>query len=183
MSNRKNGDDVHLVVLTHGLNGSALDKKYLKERLEEKYNRQTGTRVVPYVADVNHASTWDGVEVCARRIADKLLKIAGWPWNVDKTTENENIRDSTDADKEETSSGPYISKISLIGHSLGGLINVCLAGYLNSLTNGEFYRSIQAVNFITVATPWLVSTEQPWYIKAGIHAGAVGQTGKDLLAV
>jgi hypothetical protein len=38
---------VHLVVLTHGLNGSALDKKYLKERLEEKYNRQTGTRVLP----------------------------------------------------------------------------------------------------------------------------------------
>ncbi|CAG8592705.1 141_t:CDS:1, partial [Paraglomus occultum] len=174
LSSRKIGDDVHLVVLTHGLNGSALDKKYLKERLDEKYNQQTGTRVVPYVADVNHASTWDGVEVCARRIADKLLQIAGWPWN-------ENIQDRTD--KEEISTKPYISKISLIGHSLGGLINVCLAGYLNSLTNGEFYRSIQAVNFITVATPWLGSTEQPWYIKAGMQAGAVGQTGKDLLAV
>jgi hypothetical protein len=35
----------------------------------------------------------------------------------------------------------------------------------------------------SISLRWLGSTEQPWYIKAGMHAGAVGQTGKDLLAV
>jgi hypothetical protein len=163
---------VHFVVLTHGLNGTALDELYLKEQLEERYScgLREGTKVVAYISDVNHALTCDGVETCAKRLAEKILDYAGWPWASDHVNQNRSSK-----------SGPRFAKISLVGHSLGGLINVCLVGYLNSITNGNFYKAVEPINFITIATPWLGSTDQSWYVRTAMSLGAAGQTGKDLL--
>ncbi|KAF0389155.1 DUF676-domain-containing protein [Gigaspora margarita] len=94
--------DIHLVVLTHGINGSMLDELYLKEAIEKK---------------------------C---IDQKLIM-------------------------------PFF---------------LCLI-----VTNGAFFNYVQPIHFITIATPWLGSTDLSWYIKVGLKFGVVGQTGKYLALI
>ncbi|CAG8585955.1 6470_t:CDS:1 [Cetraspora pellucida] len=169
--------DIHLVVLTHGIHGSMLDELYLKEALEEKYMDRKTDRIIFFMSDVNHSGTEDGIEICGKRLAKELLKYVGWPWGPNNN-DRDNISSTSDSRNE-----PLISKISLIGHSLGGLINAFMAGYLHSVTNGAFFNDVQPIHFITIATPWLGSTDLSWYIKAGLKFGVVGQTGKDLALI
>ncbi|CAG8786591.1 10421_t:CDS:1, partial [Acaulospora morrowiae] len=137
--------DIHLVVLTHGIHGSTLDKLFLKEAIEEKHKDNEVNQIVFFMSDVNHTCTEDGIEMCGKRLADNLLEYVGWPW---------------------TDNSPLISKISLIGHSLGGLINIFLIGYLNSVTDGKFFKDVQPINFIALASPLLGSSEHPWFVQA-----------------
>ncbi|KAF9304173.1 hypothetical protein BGZ74_002208 [Mortierella antarctica] len=73
------------------------------------------------------------------------------------------------------------SKISFLGHSLGGLINIYALGYIQEKTAGQFFAQIQPVHFLTIATPLLgVGFEHPWVLGYALAQGVVGQTGKDL---
>ncbi|KAF9170357.1 hypothetical protein BGX21_004451 [Mortierella sp. AD011] len=73
------------------------------------------------------------------------------------------------------------SKVSIIGHSLGGLINIYALGYIEEVTKGAFFQTIQPAHFITVATPLLgVGFEHPWVLGVALSLGCIGQTGKDL---
>ncbi|KAG9306197.1 hypothetical protein G9A89_016101 [Geosiphon pyriformis] len=170
----------HLVILTHGIAGTALDKLYLKEALEQRYMENNPNHiVVVFTPDINHANTLDGIENCGKRIAEKVLEYVGWP--LDMITDGDKAEKKTGDNDQFLNYNPIFTQISLIGHSLGGLINTCVAGYLYLLTNGVIFKQIEPINFIAMATPWLGTTELPWYLSTPLRVGLGGQTGKDLL--
>ncbi|RHZ77614.1 hypothetical protein Glove_174g119 [Diversispora epigaea] len=151
--------DYHLIVLTHGIHGTMLDELFLKEAIEEKHKDKNN---IFFMSDVLHSYTENGIEICGKKLATNLLEYLRWPW-----TNNQDL----------------ISKISFIGHSLGGLINLFLIGYLHSVTEGKIFSDIKPVNFITIASPLLGSSDLSWYITAGLRIGMIGQTGKDLALI
>ncbi|KAJ1969318.1 hypothetical protein IWQ62_000698 [Dispira parvispora] len=71
-------------------------------------------------------------------------------------------------------------RISLVGHSLGGLINLNALHHLNRLTSGLFFVVFEPVHFVTLATPFLGIGENFSMIGQACHWGAMGQTGKEL---
>ncbi|CAJ0763717.1 23258_t:CDS:2, partial [Entrophospora sp. SA101] len=172
---RQQQNDIHLIVLTHGIHGSMLDQLYLKESIEELYPKDNHNRVIVYSSDVLHIYTEDGIEECGEKLAKKILEY------IDIT--NDNSDDGGNSDGRSRTFSPTISKISFIGHSLGGLINVFVVGYLYTVTCGKFFDNIKPIHFITIASPWLGSSDHPWYVRLGMKFGALGQTGKDLALV
>lgn len=73
-----------------------------------------------------------------------------------------------------------ITSISFIGHSLGGLIQTYAIAYIQK-HSPEFFKRIQPVNFIALASPFLgLSNENPLYVRFALDLGLVGRTGQDL---
>lgn len=73
-----------------------------------------------------------------------------------------------------------ITSISVIAHSLGGLIQTYAVAYIQKHAPG-FFDLIEPINFITLATPFLgLSHENPLYVKFALDFGLVGRTGQDL---
>ncbi|RIA92194.1 putative serine esterase-domain-containing protein [Glomus cerebriforme] len=157
LSNLDSENDIHLVVLTHGFHGSVLDNLYLREAIQERYSNNN--KIIVYAPDVNHSLTGEGIEKCSKRLAEHLLKYVGW----------------------NKSDIPFISRISMIGHSLGGIFNLFVVGYLQSITNGTFFEKIEPIHFITIASPLLGSTQLAWYITFPMKLGMLGKTGKELV--
>ena len=76
---------------------------------------------------------------------------------------------------------PPYSRISFIGHSLGGVVQNFAIAFIELATNGEFFRKLRPVHLITLASPWLgVSAENPAYVKLALDVGFIGRTGQDL---
>ncbi|KAI1431635.1 DUF676-domain-containing protein [Xylaria sp. CBS 124048] len=76
--------------------------------------------------------------------------------------------------------GFRISSISLIGHSLGGLVQTYAIAYIQK-HSPRFFDVIRPVNFIAIASPLLgLSNENPLYVKFALDFGLVGRTGQDL---
>lgn len=72
------------------------------------------------------------------------------------------------------------TSISFIGHSLGGLVQTYAIAYIYK-HSPQFFETIQPVNFIALATPFLgLSNENPMYVKFALDFGLVGRTGQDL---
>ncbi|KAJ1644954.1 hypothetical protein IWQ61_010364, partial [Dispira simplex] len=71
-------------------------------------------------------------------------------------------------------------RVSLVGHSLGGLINLNALHHLNRLTSGLFFIVFEPIHFITLATPFLGIGENFSVFGQACHWGAMGQTGKEL---
>lgn len=159
----------HLVVCSHGLHGSRLDMLYIKERLEQRFgagNRDTGG-VVVLASDANHTLTEQGVEACSERLARYILGVL--EYNPSTGRFPDELR---------------FDRISLVGHSLGGLIVLHTAGILSQLTSGEIFRRLKPCNIITMASPILgVKSSSIYPVKFALAAGAIGQTGRDLALV
>lgn len=76
--------------------------------------------------------------------------------------------------------GYKITKISFIGHSLGGLIQTYAVAYIQK-HSPQFFDLIKPINFIALATPFLgLNHENPMYVKFALDFGLVGRTGQDL---
>ncbi|KAI1298952.1 putative serine esterase-domain-containing protein [Xylaria venustula] len=74
----------------------------------------------------------------------------------------------------------HITSISLVGHSLGGLIQTYAVAYIQK-HSPEFFDLIRPINFIALASPFLgLSNENPLYVKFALDFGLVGRTGQDL---
>ncbi|KAF9156690.1 hypothetical protein DFQ26_009260, partial [Actinomortierella ambigua] len=72
-------------------------------------------------------------------------------------------------------------RISFVGHSLGGLINIYALSYIDSVTKGRFFRTLEPIHFTTLASPLLgVGLDHPWVLGFALWKGVIGQTGKDL---
>jgi hypothetical protein len=118
----------HLCVLVHGLWGKPLHLNHLKTTISEQY---PDGRLYVLVPNSNaEYLTYDGIELGAERITNEIEQ---------KVEE---------LDKQ----GAKLTKISIIGYSLGGLIARYAIGLLYK--NGLFDR-LQPVNFTTFATPHL----------------------------
>ncbi|RKP37266.1 hypothetical protein BJ085DRAFT_31037 [Dimargaris cristalligena] len=71
-------------------------------------------------------------------------------------------------------------RISFIGHSLGGLINLNTLRQLDRLTKGLFFVVFNPTHFISLATPYMGIAENMALVDQACQWGLVGQTGKEL---
>ncbi|KAF2126864.1 lipase/serine esteras-like protein [Dothidotthia symphoricarpi CBS 119687] len=118
----------HLAVLVHGLWGNPDHLKYLTTSLRERFPEENLDILVPK----NNAGsfTYDGIELGGERVASEVC----------------------DRLEELAKNGHNITKISVIGYSLGGLIARFCIGILY---HRGVFEKIQPVNFTTFATPHL----------------------------
>lgn len=73
-----------------------------------------------------------------------------------------------------------ITKISFVGHSLGGLVQMYAIAYIQK-HSPQFFTLIEPINFIALASPLLgLNHENPLYLKFALDFGLVGRTGQDL---
>uniref|UniRef100_A0A1D1Y903 Putative lipase YOR059C n=1 Tax=Anthurium amnicola TaxID=1678845 RepID=A0A1D1Y903_9ARAE len=133
----------HLVVMVHGILGSMADWKFAADQ----FVRMLPDKVIVHCSECNaYTRTFDGVDVMGERLAEEVHAII--------------------------SCKREIRKISFIAHSVGGLVARYAIGKLyrpikNSLaepTDGAHHGTsagtiagLEAMNFITVATPHLGS--------------------------
>ncbi|KAG8071680.1 hypothetical protein GUJ93_ZPchr0006g46131 [Zizania palustris] len=132
----------HLVVMVHGIVGSAADWKFGAEQFEKLLS----DKVIVHCSNCNmYKLSLDGVDVMGERLAREII--------------------------EETNKRPQIKKISFVSHSVGGLVARYAIGRLyrpprqtsqsapqnmNDIDKGTII-GLEAVNFITVASPHLGS--------------------------
>ncbi|TVU28974.1 hypothetical protein EJB05_20515 [Eragrostis curvula] len=136
------GGPDHLVVMVHGIVGSTADWKFGAEQ----FNKLLSDKVVVHCSNRNmHKLTLDGIDVMGERLAQEVI--------------------------EEINRRPQIKKISFVAHSVGGLVARYAIGRLyrsprqtsqsdhQSLpdNNRGTIHGLEAVNFITVASPHLGS--------------------------
>lgn len=118
----------HLCVLIHGLWGNPHHLEYVRKSLEEKYNSD---ELVVYSAKRNIGSlTYDGIEIGAERVAKEI----------------------EDVMEHLTREGHTITKFSIIGYSLGGLVARYVVGLLY---HQGFFDKVDPINFDTFVTPHL----------------------------
>ncbi|KAJ0985001.1 hypothetical protein J5N97_003357 [Dioscorea zingiberensis] len=136
----------HLVVMVHGLVGSAEDWRFAAEQFVKKIP----TKVIVHRSECNSSIlTFDGVDLMGERLADEVMSVVN--------------------------SRRGIQKISFVAHSLGGLIARYAIGRLyesvggveSSLHVGNHsdkgktregrIAGLEPMNFITFATPHLGS--------------------------
>ncbi|CAB4394210.1 unnamed protein product [Rhizophagus irregularis] len=120
--------EIHLVVFSHGLWGNPGHLQYLVEQFEAKHG--------DYVQILNAKSnsskyTYDGINVCGDRLVEEIL------------AEVKSLQDNT---------SNKVTKFSIIGYSLGGLISRYTIGILYQQ---GFFKNIEPILFATFATPHL----------------------------
>lgn len=157
------GKPKHLVILTHGLHSNAsADMLYLKEqidRMKEKTQSTCGEETVVKAFFDNAGKTERGIKYLGSRVAEYIVELV---------TENEMLNNG------------QVTKISFIGHSLGGCVQTFVIAYLR-LNFLWFFETIKPINFIAIASPLLgVANENPLYVKVALSAGVVGKTGQEL---
>lgn len=151
----------HLVVLVHGLWGSASNLKRLSTVLESVVEKEEGVKLHTFAPTTfSQFKTYDGIEHIGDYVIQSLFKEL-------ERLHSEDVR---------------VDKISFIGYSLGGLISRYVIGELYGV---GFFDLIAPVLFATFATPHLGTT---FFSTYGFHAPVMnflgtnflGQTGKDL---
>ncbi|XP_047964729.1 uncharacterized protein LOC125209164, partial [Salvia hispanica] len=135
----------HLLVLVHGIMGSPNDWTYCEAELK----RRLGKKFLVHVSSCNmYTKTFTGIDGAGRRLADEVTEVV--------------------------KKADSLTKISFLAHSLGGLIaryaiavlytpNVFSDSPDNTYTNSEpsspqnggLIAGLEAINFITLATPHL----------------------------
>lgn len=118
----------HLCVLVHGLWGNANHLNYVAKALQEKH---ADDQLIVYSAKRNTGSlTYDGIEIGAERV----------------TKEIEDLLEQLGRD------GHTITKFSIVGYSLGGLVARYCIGLLY---HKGYFDKMTPVNFTTFVTPHL----------------------------
>lgn len=124
---------VHLLVITHGLWGNTSHVKYLADsaKAHVKATADGRTRLVVLSAGSHEwVRTYDGIDVNAERVVEEIDR------------EVERIR----------AEGDEVTRFSIVGYSLGGLVARYTLGLLDSRTP-SFFQDIKPVNFATFASP------------------------------
>ncbi|KAH7407426.1 putative serine esterase-domain-containing protein [Cadophora sp. MPI-SDFR-AT-0126] len=121
-------DAQHLCVLVHGLWGNPNHLKVMAQSLRAKHPEEN---LHILVAKRNSGSfTYDGIERGGERVCFEIEE------EIEKLAR----------------AGQEITRISLVGYSLGGLVARFCVGLLDSK---GFFEKIKPVNFVTFATPHL----------------------------
>lgn len=143
---------LHLVILTHGLHSNvSADMLFLKEAIDSSKEN-----VVVKGFFGNVCKTERGIKYLGSRVAEFVVGLL----------ENEAFASA--------------SKISFIGHSLGGPVQTFAIAYLE-VNYPWVFKKLQPTNFITLASPMLgVAHDNPAYVKMALLAGIAGRTGHDL---
>lgn len=155
----------HIVVLVHGNNGSASDFDAVEDALKAKYGER---QMLIIKSSANEPDTSLGVEIGGTRLAKEVVE-AVFEYDLSPVVDR--------------------YKLSVIGHSLGGLYSrYALVQIMDALS----CLHVEYVDFVTICTPHLGSRRArgPSTVKnilrLGVHKvlsskSIYGQTGIDLL--
>lgn len=148
---------VHLIIITHGIfSNTYADMLYLKEEIESNLGQNVLVR--GYLGNAGH--TERGVKRLGIAVAEYVLEIIP-----------------------ELQKQYSIDKISFIGHSLGGVVQLYAMKYILWSEGEDYFRkqSIIPEHLICMATPLLgVLNEMSFWISWFLDIGALGKTGRDL---
>lgn len=190
----------HIVILTHGLHSNTYaDMSFMRDQLLKKNDQ-----LIVRGFNKNVCKTERGVKYLGKRLARWLVNecrsivqdlgleideqffvpLTNALMTKEEKKANKPTRSSTvttgSEGKRTSSDPPVYTKISFIGHSLGGLVQ----SYAIKLVNRDyphFFHMFQPENFITMAAPLLgISNENPKYVKMFLALGLVGKSGEDL---
>lgn len=120
----------HLVVLVHGVWGNLSHMSYLAHQIENNCSSSDPDERIIVHKTGSHSGylTYDGVDVNGKRIRDEIVE----------TADGLNGEDGK------------VTKFSLIGYSMGGLV----ARYaLGILYHDGFFDQVQPIHFVTFCTP------------------------------
>lgn len=118
----------HLCVIIHGLWGNSKHLDYVAKSLQKEHGED---ELIVYSAKRNTGSlTYDGIEIGAERVTKEIEEVL----------------------EQLTRDGHSITKFSVVGYSLGGLVARYVIGLL---WNKRFFDKISPINFTTFATPHL----------------------------
>ena len=153
----------HLVILTHGLHSNAsADMLYLKEQIDaitNSHGEYVEEEVVVKAFFGNIGKTERGIKYLGSRVAEYIVRLV---------TQDESLNNG------------QVTKISFVGHSLGGCVQTFAIAYLR-LNFPWFFEKIKPINFVAIASPLLgVANENPLYVQMVLSAGFVGKTGQEL---
>ncbi|KAG6861328.1 hypothetical protein C0995_001307 [Termitomyces sp. Mi166 len=135
---------VHLLVLIHGMWGNPGHLSELKRIVTETYTSSSDddTQLEVLVAETNSEnSTYDGIDWGGERVAQEVA---------DKVAELEQ-------------DGKTVTRFSVTGYSLGGLIARYLIGILHQR---GFFTKVVPTNFNTLATPHIGLPRYPSFFSA-----------------
>ncbi|KAA1470292.1 DUF676-domain-containing protein [Dentipellis sp. KUC8613] len=128
------GSDVHLLVLVHGMWGHPSDLAEMHRQILETRSGTTdthpeGMELRVLVPETNRGGgTYDGIDWGGERVADEVYQEI----------------------KKIESEGKKVTKFSVTGFSLGGLVSRYVIGILYQR---KFFETVTPVNFNTIATP------------------------------
>ncbi|CAG8537351.1 11666_t:CDS:2 [Paraglomus brasilianum] len=121
------GKEIHFVVWVHGLWGNPGHLEYFVEQLDEKH----GDQIHILNAKCNTSEyTYDGVDICGERLTEEIM-------GEYKVLKDRNYK---------------VTKFSIIGYSLGGLVSRYAIG---ALYDDGFFKEVEPLLFTTFATPHL----------------------------
>ena len=154
------GKPQHLCVLVHGLWGNTTHLNYVAKSLREWYDDD---RLIVYSAKRNTGSlTYDGVEIGAERVAKEI----------------EDILEELGRD------GHKVTKFSIVGYSLGGLMARYTIGLLYHKGLFEYMTPVNFTTFATphlgVRTPLLGKANQIWNV---LGARTLSTSGRQLFMI
>lgn len=124
----------HLVVLVHGVWGNPSHMSYLEHQIQNHTKCSDPNEKIIVYKTGSHSGylTYDGVDINGKRITDEIVAYTN----------------QLNSESEEAS----VTKFSLIGYSMGGL--VCRYA-LGILYHDGFFSHIRPVHFVTFCTPHL----------------------------
>ncbi|KAL1944932.1 hypothetical protein VTO73DRAFT_2552 [Trametes versicolor] len=139
---------VHLLVLIHGMWGNPVHLSEMRRVMEERRGQAEsekgpgGEQLHVLVAETNKDdSTYDGIDWGGERVAEEI----------------------TEEVKKLEKDGKKVTRFSVTGYSLGGLISRYVVGILHQR---GFFTSVTPVNFNTIATPHIGLPKYPTTISS-----------------
>ncbi|KAI0639203.1 DUF676-domain-containing protein [Trametes polyzona] len=147
-SSSQESTSVHLLVLIHGMWGNPSHLAEMRRVMEERRGKASsergpgGEQLHVLVPETNKDNgTYDGIDWGGERVAEEVME---------------------EVKKLETE-GKQVTRFSVTGYSLGGLIARYLVGILHQR---GFFASVTPVNFNTVATPHIGLPRYPTTISS-----------------
>lgn len=123
-------EDGHLFVLIHGLWGSPNHMLTIEKAIRNSLPKMSKEKIVTLKpSSFRFWKTYDGIEKCAERVINELL------YEIETLKQKDHLK---------------VTKISIIGYSLGGLISRSVVGALYGM---GFFEEVKPVFFCTFATP------------------------------
>ncbi|KAF7424693.1 hypothetical protein PC9H_010004 [Pleurotus ostreatus] len=154
---------VHLLVLIHGMWGHPSHLHQLVRRMEHKhpFSATNGTRLWVLNARTNSEElTYDGIDWGGERVVEEI---------------DAEVRDIT-------AGGGRVTRLSVTGYSLGGLIARYVVGILHQR---GFFHDVEPINFNTIATPHIGMPRYASLLSALMAACAkhLSRTGEQLFCL
>ncbi|KAL2023369.1 hypothetical protein VTK56DRAFT_2726 [Thermocarpiscus australiensis] len=166
----EDGDDDDEEVIVRGFSGNATKT--------ERGIKYLGKRLARYILSMTYPDQpcLPTAKAASEAIAHSL-KASSQKKMIEEAHKHSSVHQAT-------SPGGYrlykFTKISFIGHSLGGLVQTYAVAYIQK-HSPQFFDLIKPINFIALATPFLgLNHENPLYVKFALDFGLVGRTGQDL---